>query len=132
MLEHGKRYMRKNGEISGAMDAHDPACEDNMSHQFYDGFWYYSSDGKIFPGGDNEEDIDFSWEVSSVYQPGDEYAGEGLFKRKVLKCFLRPGNWSITFKGTKDADAMVDFHCVWAAECPTGYFPLEKLVEITK
>lgn len=134
MLEHGKRYMRKNGEISGVMDGVHPACENNDAHQFYDGKWFYSSAGRIFPyttPGD-DEDIDFSWEVSQTYQPGDEYVGEGWFKRKVQKCFMRCKDWSIQFLETKDADVTLEFHAVWATECPAGYFPLEKLVEITK
>lgn len=134
MLVHGKRYLRKDGTISGVMDGKHESCVDNDVHQFYDGTWFYSSTGRIFPtvrSGD-PEDIDLDWEVSQTYQPGDEYVDEGWFKRKVQKCYMRAKDWSIRFKETKDADVTLEFHAVWATEQPDGYFPLEKFVEITK
>ena len=135
MLVHGKRYLRKDGTISGVMNGKHECCRNNNVHQFHDGVWFYSSTGKVFPVTEPDgfsADIDFDWEVSQTYQPGDEYVGEGWFKRKVGKCYLKCKDWSIQFKETKDADATIDFHCVWATEQPAGYFPLEKLVEIAK
>lgn len=135
MLVHGKRYLRKDGTISGVMNGKHECCRNNNVHQFHDGLWFYSSTGKVFPVTEPDgfyADIDLDWEVSQTYQPGDEYVGEGWFKRKVGKCYLKCKDWSIQFKETKDADVTMEFHAVWATEQPDGYFPLEKLVEITK
>ena len=129
MLEHGKRYLTKSGEIVGPIVANARPCE---MYPFWCGEFHRTPGGKLYPMCDSPHDIDFSWEVSQTYQPGDEYVGDGWFKRKVQKCYMRAKDWSLQFKETNYADATIEFHCVWTAECPAGYFPLEKLVEIAK
>jgi hypothetical protein len=105
----------------------------NDLHSFYDGEWFYSAGGQLFPGETTEFDIDFSWEVDTVYQTGDEYVGEGFFKRKKLQCFLRATDWTIQFLEEKyNAEAVLTYHCVWAESCPPGYFLLDDLVALAK
>jgi hypothetical protein len=113
-IEEGGFYINGRGELVG------PATPVDNPTDFYKwmlGIFAVSDEGQLFRTPD-ENDVDWSWEVSKEYQEGDEYVGKGLFKRRRKRTWMNLRSYQTTISDEIVCDLRMEV--VYAADKPEG------------
>jgi hypothetical protein len=113
-IEEGGFYINCKGNLVG------PATPVDGPTDFYKwrlDCFVVSDEGRLFRKPD-ENDVDWSWEVSKEYQEGDEYVGKGLFKRRRKRIWMNLRSYQTTISDEIVCDLRMEV--VYAADKPEG------------
>ena len=114
-IEEGGFYINGRGELVG------PATPVDNPTDFYKwrlGIFAVSDEGQLFRTPD-ENDVDWSWEVSKEYQEGDEYVGKGMFKRRRKRAWMNLRSYQ-TAISSDEIVCDLRMEVVYAADKPEG------------
>ena len=117
-IEEGGFYINGHGELVGPATPINPLARDSFYKWKLDIF-SVSDAGRLFIDLPNENDVDWSWEVSKEYQDGDEYVGKGMFKRRRKRTWMNLRSYQTTISSDEIVSDL-RMEMVVAADKPEG------------